>query len=114
MMAQLSPRGAPHMASNGGDSRTRRMTRSIHCVLLVLVLGCSGSPTEPSEGGGEPGESGTRYNLNDTARESRAGVDLVMSYDTASETFRGTVTNTTSMAVAGSITRRELSRRHAT
>ena len=68
----------------------------IICGACLVLLGCNGSPTEPSEAG----ESGTQYQIGDTARETRAGVELVMSYDTGTETFRGTVTNTTSAAVA--------------
>lgn len=55
---------------------------------------------ESGEGqGGESGESGTQYGRADTARESRAGVDLVMRYEAARERFEGTVTNTTGAAV---------------
>ena len=89
-----------------------------YAILVVLSLGlmaCSESPTVPeahgpesgtesgSEGGsgsGEPGESGTQYGLADTARETRSGVDLVMSYDAAAQAFAGTVTNTTAAAIS--------------
>ena len=67
-------------------------------LLAVLALAaCNGSPTSPT---GEPGESGTQYGLTDTARESRSGVDLVMTYDQPNQRFNGTVTNTTSATVA--------------
>jgi len=74
--------------------------------VLLTALACGGTPTEPSgeqhgpEGsGGEPGESGTRYSLTDTAVETRGGVRLTMSYDVVAETFRGEVVNTTSATV---------------
>ena len=55
---------------------------------------------ESGEGqGGESGESGAQYGRADTARESRAGVDLVMRYEAALERFEGTVTNTSGAAV---------------
>ncbi len=56
----------------------------------------SESGTEPSSGSsGEPGESGTQYGLADTAKETRAGVDLTIRYDATSRGFVGTVQNTT-------------------
>lgn len=60
----------------------------------------SESGSESSSGSGEPGESGTQYGLADTARETRSGVDLVMSYDAAAQAFTGTVTNTTAAAIS--------------
>lgn len=95
--------------------------------LAGSLAACNRSPTEPTElnpggehgfagglhnesgeglggesgegSGGESGESGTQYGRADTARESRAGVDLVMRYDAARERFEGTVTNTNGAAV---------------
>ena len=84
-------------------------------LLSVGLMACDEGPTVPeahspesgsesgsegSSGSGEPGESGTQYGLADTARETRSGVDLVMSYDAAAQAFTGTVTNTTSAAIA--------------
>lgn len=79
--------------------------RFVLVTALALVVGCNGSPTEPShveqgEGGaGEPGEGGTQYALNETARESRGGVDLEMRYSAGAAEFTGTVTNTTGATV---------------
>ena len=95
--------------------------------LAASLTACNRSPTEPTElyrgsehgfaggghnesgegrggeggegRGGESGESGTRYGRADTARESRAGVDLVMRYESARERFEGTVTNGNGAAV---------------
>ena len=81
------------------------MTR-IHRILLFIVAaalaGCSGSPTEPThdEGGTEAGESGTQYATSDTATEVRAGVRLVISYESARQVFSGTVENTTAATVS--------------
>jgi hypothetical protein len=71
--------------------------RRIALLAVLALAACNGSPTSPT---GEPGESGTQYRLTDTARESRSGVDLVMTYDQPNERFNGTVTNTTSATVA--------------
>ena len=66
-------------------------------ILVLLLAACGGeNPVGPSE----VGESGTQYGISDTARESRSGIDLVMSYDQARQRFNGTVTNTTGATVA--------------
>ena len=71
----------------------------------LAALNCNGAPTEPSEvhgaegQGGESGESGTRYAPSDTARETRAGVELVVDYDSTRDLFTGTVRNTTTATV---------------
>ena len=75
-------------------------------LLALGVLGCSGSPTEPSgeehgpEGqGSESGESGTQYAISETATEVRAGVRLIISYNSTQQVFSGTVENTTNATV---------------
>ena len=82
------------------------MRRLMAPFVLLTVLACGGSPTEPSGeqhgpegGGGEASESGTQYSLTDTAVETRGGVRLTMSYDAGAETFRGEMVNTTSATV---------------
>ena len=47
------------------------------------------------ESGGEGEESGTQYGLGDKYDEVRAGARLMLSYDSDSNTFTGTVENTT-------------------
>ncbi len=58
--------------------------------LLVLLMACT-SPTESQESE----EGGQRYQLVETARQTRSGVELIMSYDSGQQRFTGTVTNTT-------------------
>ena len=84
----------------------RRLTTAATIAVLVFAVGCGDSRTEPSGlehgpegGGGEAGEGGTRYGLSETARESRAGVDLEMRYSSGAAEFTGTVTNTTAATV---------------
>ena len=60
--------------------------------LLALVAACRSSSTEP-------GESGVRWNADQTATDTRRGVDLVIRYDASSRRFSGTVTNTTGATV---------------
>ena len=61
-------------------------------VLLAMLAACRSGSTEP-------GESGTRWNPDETATDTRSGVDLVLSYDASSRRFNGTVTNTTNATV---------------
>ena len=60
--------------------------------LLAMVAACRSSSTEP-------GESGVRWNADQTATDTRRGVDLVISYDAPGRRFNGTVTNTTGATV---------------
>ena len=53
-----------------------------------------GSDGEHGEHGEESGESGTRYGVSETARETRDGVELVLRFDGDIGEFVGTMTNT--------------------
>ena len=77
-------------------------------VLVLALIGCnsdseSGNGSESGEHShdsesehGEGGEeSGTQFALGDTFDEVRAGARLVLSYDSATNAFTGTVENTT-------------------
>ena len=79
-----------------------RIRRIMLFIVAAALAGCSGSPTEPThdEGGTEAGESGTQYAVSDTATEVRAGVRLVISYESARQMFSGTVENTTAATVS--------------
>ncbi len=72
---------------------SRTLTMAAVMTVAVASAGCGNSSTEP-------GESGTQYQLSETARERRSGVDLVLRYDQPNETFTGTLTNTTGAPVA--------------
>jgi hypothetical protein len=65
---------------------------AILALLAFAVAACRDLSTEP-------GESGTRWNMDQTATDTRRGVDLVISYDASSRRFTGTVTNTTNATV---------------
>ena len=67
-------------------------SRAASLVLLAMLAACSNTPTEP-------GESGTQWSVNQTATETRSGVTLVISYNSARDRFDGTVTNTTNSTV---------------
>ena len=64
-------------------------------VVFAAALGGSACSTDLT---GE-GESGTRYELTDTATVVRDGVELIAWYDGSREVFTGTVTNTTDATV---------------
>ena len=59
-------------------------------VLAALAMAC---------GTNEPGESGKRWDKDETATETRKGVKLTISYDSADEAFQGSVANTTDATV---------------
>ena len=86
-------------AAKAMQTRTVFVKRAVVYGLPVLVGSGMFLVERPEESGedqgGEPGESGTKYGLSDTARESRSGVDLVLRYDSARKSFTGMVTNTT-------------------
>ena len=58
------------------------------------------TPAQTSPVALSAGESGTQYELSQTARQSRSGVNLVIGYDAAAQSFTGTVTNTTTAVVS--------------
>jgi hypothetical protein len=65
---------------------------AILALLAFAVAACRDLSTEP-------GESGTQWSVNQTATETRSGVTLVISYNSARDRFDGTVTNTTNSTV---------------
>ena len=72
------------------------MTPAVRAAILAIVAflaACTTGSTEPEEGG-------ERWNPDETATDSRRGVDLSISYDPATQRFYGSVTNTTTTAVA--------------
>ena len=57
--------------------------------------GEGGEHSEESDSDGDGEESGTQYGLTETYDVVRAGARLILSYDASSNTFTGTVENTT-------------------
>ena len=80
---------------------------AIASVLITGIIGCSGndemseSPStdlitmNPSAAGASDEESTVQLALTDTYDNIRNGAHLIMAYDAASNSFKGTVTNTT-------------------
>ncbi len=62
-------------------------------VLLIIVIGCSRT-TKPAMDEGDE-ESGTQLALSETYDKVRKGARLILNYDAQSNTFKGTVENTT-------------------
>ncbi len=97
---QTTTRDIPHRLPS-------RLALALAAVLLVFGLGaCSTSSESGAEGpeGPESGpddeESGVGYERGDTYNMVRSGARLILRYDAASETFRGTVTNETDTTLA--------------
>lgn len=68
-------------------------TRATMLMLAAILAACADNPTEP-------GESGRRWAPDETATDSREGVNLTISYNASSQRFDGSVTNTNSSAVS--------------
>ena len=66
--------------------------RTVALALMMALAACTNSLSEP-------GESGTRWNANETATDSRNGVNLTISYNATTQRFAGSVTNTTGSTV---------------
>ena len=62
-------------------------------VVSVIINGCSGMNKPPTAEEGE--ESGTELALNDSYDHVRNGARLILTYDAQSNSFNGTVENTT-------------------
>ena len=62
-------------------------------VLIVVIIGCSRTDKQTTDDGKE--ESGTELARNETYDKVRNGARLVLNYDAESNSFKGTVENTT-------------------
>ena len=65
-------------------------------IILIISSACSDNPTcvEDTEGtGGESGESGKSWAVTDTADEIVNGVRLILSYNSSTQSFEGTLEN---------------------
>ena len=84
------------------NSHLRILTAIAFTLILIAgIIGCSTDDQtfetgeNPVAAGGSDEESSTRYGLNDKYDEVRNGARLVISYDSVTDAFTGTVTNTT-------------------
>ncbi len=66
---------------------------------LALAIGALLATAACNESLTEEGESGTRWNRNETATDTRNGVSLIISYNVGAQRFDGTMTNTTGSTV---------------
>ena len=69
------------------------VTLMVVILAVSLIIGCSGMNNPTINVGSE--ESGTQLNLDKTYDTVRNGVRLIMSYDAETNSFEGTVENTT-------------------
>ncbi|MXV76155.1 hypothetical protein F4Z99_18015 [Candidatus Poribacteria bacterium] len=83
------------------NSHLRILTAIAFTLILIAgITGCSNDEETPATenpvaAGGSDEESAVRYGLTDTYDNVRNGARLVISYDTGTDAFTGTVTNTT-------------------
>ena len=69
---------------------------TIAFALIVSITGCSSTDTANPITSGTDEESTVQLTLDDEYNEIRNGAHLIMSYDAATNSFTGTVENTTS------------------
>ena len=81
--------GGTESGEHGGDSESREHTEGSE----------TGEHSGESDGGEAGEESRIQYALEEELDEVRAGMRLILSYDSASNTFSGTVQNTTDAAL---------------
>ncbi|TKG88244.1 hypothetical protein EYV94_27300 [Puteibacter caeruleilacunae] len=74
-----------------------KMIYSLFFLLMLVATSCQESEMEGAEGtegqGGEIGESGQQWDRSATANEIINGVNLILTYDATSESFKGTLEN---------------------
>ena len=66
---------------------------AIVVLLIVVIIGCSRTDKQTTDDGEE--ESGTELALDETYDKVRNGARLILNYDAESNSFKGTVENTT-------------------
>ncbi len=81
--------------------KSRFLTVTLAIILLIAPLACRNTPDDgEGEGRGEGEESGVRLAINDTYNAVRNGVRLILSYDSTSSAFAGTVENVIEQTVS--------------
>ncbi len=79
--------------------KSRLLTVLLASILLIAPLACRHTTGE-SEGGGEGEEPGVRIAIDDTYDAVRRGVRLILTYDSTSSAFVGTVENVIDQTVS--------------
>ncbi len=75
-------------------NKSRFLTAILASILLIMPLACRNTTGEgESEGRGEGEESGVRIAIDETYDAVRRGVRLILTYDSTSSAFVGTVEN---------------------
>ena len=69
------------------------------CVAAASLAACADNNPSSSTGGSDE-ESSQQFGVDETYDHTRAGARLILSYDSASNSFTGTVENTTSETLA--------------
>lgn len=75
-------------------NKSRLLTVLLASILLIAPLACRNTTGDgESEGGGEGEEPGVRIAIDETYNAVRRGVRLILTYDSTSSAFVGTVEN---------------------
>ena len=75
-------------------NHTSKILATISVVLMISVINSCSRSTNPSTDNGDE-ESGTELTLNETYDKVRNGARLILAYDAQTNSFKGTVENTT-------------------
>ncbi len=82
-------------------NKSRFLTVALASILLIAPLACRNTPDDgEGEGRGEGEEPGVRLAIDDTYNVVRNGVRLILSYDSTSSAFVGTVENVIEQTVS--------------
>lgn len=68
-------------------------------ILLTVPFGCKNTSSTEHDGDGEGEEPGTRFAIDETYDVVRKGVRLILTYDSVSGVFAGTVENVSDQTV---------------
>lgn len=81
--------------------KSRFLTATIASILLIAPLACRNTPDDGErEGRGEGEEPGVRLTIDDTYNAVRNGIRLILTYDSTSSAFVGTVENVIGQTVS--------------
>jgi len=79
---------------------TQKLFFTIVFILIVVIyINCENNITDEDHHGEEGEETGTKYGLNETYDHVRNGIRLILAYDMQSNSFIGSVENTTDQTV---------------
>jgi len=79
--------------------KSRRVAIVLTSILLTVPFGCKNTSSTAEHDGDEGEEAGTRFAIDETYDVVRKGVRLILTYDSVSGAFAGTVENVSDQTV---------------